>query len=233
MNTNYNVLWTSLSVANKAKCLRDIGYILDAMRYDLTYRGNLETIVAANSYYVNGVLQEPSDQKVAALAVQTRIADIIDDVATGSAITRSTGNTTTQDVSGTAGSAGAAAFAQDRINEIKATIDTGDSPALISPSTAWVDTALVQFKSVVDNRKAIIQEAAIDYINFMYPALVYNEATCSRDVGYILDAIVYDVLFGSDFRTAKAGMSYLRGVASAGVVLADQLDPTISTIHFI
>ena len=233
MNTNYNVLWTSLSVANKAKCLRDIGYILDAMRYDLTYRGNLETIVAANSYYVNGVLQEPSDQKVAALAVQTRIADIIDDVATGSAITRSTGNTTVQDVSGTAGSAGAAAFAQDRINEIKATIDTGDSPALISPSTAWVDTALVQFKSVVDNRKAIIQEAAIDYINFMYPALVYNEATCSRDVGYILDAIVYDVLFGSDFRTAKAGMSYLRGVASAGVVLADQLDPTISTINFI
>ena len=235
MDDNFDTLWQSLSAANKAKCLRDMGYIIDALQYDLTYRGNLETIVAASSYYVDGVLQEPSDQKTAAIAVQTRLADIIDNIAIGNTAgwTKSTSNANTQDVTGTAGSAGAAAFAQDRINEIKNTIDTGDTPALISPSTAWVDTALVQFKAVVDNRKAIIQEAAIDYINFMYPALSYNEAKCSRDVGYILDAIVYDVLFGSDFRTAKAGMSYLRGVASAGIVLANQLDPTISTINFI
>ena len=121
MDDNFDTLWQSLSAANKAKCLRDMGYIIDALQYDLTYRGNLETIVAASSYYVDGVLQEPSDQKTAAIAVQTRLADIIDNIAIGNTAgwTKSTSNANTQDVTGTAGSAGAAAFAQDRINEIK------------------------------------------------------------------------------------------------------------------
>ena len=235
MDDNYDAIWQALSVTDKAKCLRDMGFIIDAIRYDLTYRGNLETIVAASSYYVDGIFQEPSDQKTAALAVQTRLADIIDNIAVGNTAgwTKSVSNASTQDVTGTAGSTGAAAFAQDRINEIKATIDTGEAPALISPSIDWTDTALQQLKSVIDNRKVGIRAAAINYINFMYPDLVYNEAKCSRDVGYIIDAIAYDLIFGSNFRSSKAGMAYRRGVASAGVVLANQLDPTISTINFI
>ena len=235
MDDNYDALWQSLSVADKAKCLRDIGYIIDALRYDLTYRGNLETIVAARSYYVDGVFQEPSAQKVAALAVQARLADIIDNIAIGNTAgwTKSTSNTSTQDVTGTAGSAGAAAFAQDRINEIYNTIDTGDSPAEITPSVAWTDSAFQDLKTVVDSRKAIIQGATIDFINYTFPDLTYDQEKCSRDVGYMIDAIIYDVVFGSDFRSAKAGMSYLRGVTSAGVVLADQLEPTINTINFI
>ena len=235
MDDNYDAIWQALSATDKAKCLRDMGFIIDAIRYDLTYRGNLETIVAASSYYVDGVFQEPSDQKTAALAVQTRLADIVDNIAIGNTAgwTKSASNASTQNVTGTAGSAGAAAFAQDRINEIKATIDTGEAPALISPSITWTDTALQDLKAVIDSRKAGIQAAAINYINFMYPSLTYNETKCSRDVGYIIDAIAYDTIFGSDFRSSKAGMSYRRGVASAGVVLANQLDPTISTINFI
>ena len=125
---------------------------------------------------------------------------------------KSSSNAETQDVTGTAGSAGAAAFAQDRINEIYNTIDTGDSPTLISPSTVWVDSALVDLKAVIDTRRDVIMQGAIDYINFMYPSLTYNEAKCARDVGYIVDAIAYDVIFGSDFRSAKAGMAYRRGM---------------------
>lgn len=235
MDDNYDTLWNSLSAGDKAACLRDMGYIIDALQYDLTYRGNLETIVAARSYYSNGIFVEPSDQKAAALAVQDRLAAIIGYIATGddSSWTKSVSNASTQDTTGTAGSAGAGAFAADRINEIRATIDTGDSPAEITPSTAWVDDALVTLKAVADARKATIQAAAIDYINFMFPDLTYDEALCSRDVGYIIDAIVYDVIFGSDFRSSKAGMSYQRGIASTGVVLADQLEPTIATINFI
>jgi len=235
MDDNYDALWQSLSVADKAKCLRDIGYIIDALRYDLTYRGNLETIVAARSYYVDGVFQEPSAQKVAALAVQGRLADIIDNIAIGNTAgwTKSTSNTSTQDVTGTAGSAGAAAFAQDRINEIYNTIDTGDSPAEITPSVAWTDSAFQDLKGVIDSRKAIIQGATIDFINYTFPDLTYDQEKCSRDVGYMIDAIAFDTIFGSDFRSAKAGMSYLRGVTSAGVVLANQLEPTIKTINFI
>jgi hypothetical protein len=235
MVANYGSLWSSLSTENKAKCLRDIGFILDAVEYDLTYRGNLETIVAARSYYSDGIFVEPSNEKEAALAVQARLRDIIDNIAIGNTAgwTKSVGNSATQNTTGTAGSAGAAAFAQDRIQEIYTTINTGIEPSVINPSLAWVDSALVQLKSVVDSRRSTIQAGAIDYINFLYPDLEYNESLCARDVGYIVDAIIYDTIFGSNFRSAKAGMSYLRGITSTDVVLDDQLEPTLSTISFI
>jgi hypothetical protein len=235
MTDNYGSLWTSIGAGGQAACLRDMGYIVDALQYDLTYRGNLETIVAARSYYSQGVFVEPSNEKAAALAVQARLADIIDNIATGDTggWTKSSSNGSTQDTTGTAGSAGAAAFAVDRINEIYNTIDTGDEPALISPSTAWIDSAMEQFKSVVDARKSIIQSAATAHINYVYPDLVYDQDLCARDVGYIIDAIAYDVIFGSNFRSAKAGMSYLRGISSTQTVLADQLEPSIDTIEFI
>tara|TARA_R110000737_G_scaffold9791_7_gene25557 strand:- start:1426 stop:12609 length:11184 start_codon:yes stop_codon:yes gene_type:complete len=235
MTDNYNALWVALDSDDKASCLRDIEYITDALEYDLTYRGNLETSVAARAYYVDGVFQEPSNQKTAALAVQTRIADIIDNIAIGNTAgwTKSSSNAGTQDVTGTAGSAGAAAFAVDRINEIKATIDTGESPALISPTLAWVDDALVDLKTTIDTRKLTIQKSAIAYINFKFPALVYNETKCSRDVGLIIDAIGYDVIFGSNFRSNKAGMSYRRGITSTDYVLNNQLEATLATITFI
>jgi hypothetical protein len=229
----YNAVWVALTAGEQAAWLVDVGYAIDALRYDLTYRGNLETIVTARSYYVDGVFVRDLSQKVATLAIQTHLASIIDDIATANTITRTTGNTTVQDVTGTAGSAGAAAFAVDRINEIYNTIDSGDAPALISPSIIWTDSAFQQLKAVIDSRKAAIQSAAINYINFLYPDLSYNQVKCSRDVGYIIDAIAYDVIFGSDFRSAKAGMSYRRGITSTEFVIANQLDPTISTINFI
>ena len=233
MDDSYNAVWTALSAADKTVFLDRVNSTIDALTYDLTYRGNLETIVTARSYYTQGSFVPPADQKLPLLAVQTRLADIIDDIATGVTVTPTTGNVTAQDTSGTAGSAGSATFAVDRINEIHNTIDTGDSPSVVNPSIAWVDSALQDFKATVDSRKSIIQLSAINYINLVYPDLSYNEELCSRDVGYIIDAIVYDVIFGSDFRSSKAGASYLSGITSAGIVLANQLEPTINTINFI
>jgi hypothetical protein len=37
---------------DSVKCARDVGYIVDAILYDLTYGGNLETLVAARAYFV-------------------------------------------------------------------------------------------------------------------------------------------------------------------------------------
>ena len=232
---NYSSVWDALTVGEKAAWLTDVGYILDAVDYDITYRGNLETIVVARSYYSLGTFVRSADQKLATFSVTERIADIIDNIALGNTAgwTKSSSNSLTQDTTGTAGSAGAAAFAQDRVSEVANTIDSGIDPAVIEPSTQWVDAALVQLKDVVDSRRSIIQIGAVDYINFLYPDLEYSEELCARDVGYIVDAVIYDVIFGSNFRSAKAGAAYRRGITSTEVVLDDQLEPTLSTISFI
>ena len=235
MIDNYESLWTSLSAGAKTSFLDDIDSVLDALDYDITYRGNLETIVIARSYYSNGIFTKPENQKTAILAVKDRLRDIIDNIAVGNTAgwSKSVSNSATQVTTGTAGSAGAGAFAQDRIQEIRNTVNSGIDPSVINPSLAWVDSALVQLKSVIDSRRSIIQAGAVDYINFLYPDLEYNEALCARDVGYIVDAVIYDTIFGSNFRSSTAGMSYLRGISSTEVVLNEQLDPTLSTISFI
>jgi hypothetical protein len=220
---------------DQSNCERDVGLIVDALRYDLTYGGNLETVVAARAYYSYGVYVGDSASKLRALAVQGRIKDIIDNIATGdnAGWTKSVGNALNQDDSGTAGSAAAGIFAQARIQEIIDTINTGTTSDVIEPSVTWVSSGLVAAKNAITTLKAGIQAGAIEYISTKYPTLSYNVSTCSRDVGYMVDAIAYDIMFGSNFRSITAGRSYYRATASAQNVIANQLTATLDTVTYI
>jgi hypothetical protein len=232
MLANYSSLWTSLGSGGQANCTRDIGYIVDALRYDLTYGGNLETCVVARSYYSNGAFVENSNEKTAALAVQAYLKTFIDNIALGT-----TGwgklTATAQDTSGTAGSAGAAAFAQARIQDIYDTISSGSEPTVIAPTTTWVSTGLAGAFAAVQARRAQIQASAIAWVNSTYPSLTYNQATCSRDVGYIVDALSYDLMFDTNFRSVKAAMAYYRGTTSAQYVIANQKTESVGVINYI
>ncbi len=218
--------------AGQTACERDVGYIVEALVYDLTYGGNLATQIAGRSYYSNGTFVE-TGEKDQALAVQARIKDIIDNIATGNTAgwTKTTG--LSQDTSGTAGSAGAAAYAQARIQDIYDWIDDGAAPTAIAPDTSWVSAELAASKAKLDAEIADIKSDAVQYIKTKFPALNFNETTCSRDVGYIVDALGYDLMFGSNFLSIWNGMSYYRGLTSTGVVLANQLDATSTIIDFI
>ena len=90
-----------------AQCENDIGLILDALRYDLTYGGNLQTFDAAIQYFVGTTKQLADGQKDATLASYARLKEIIGQVILEQAVTVSAGNALTQDTSGTAGSSDA------------------------------------------------------------------------------------------------------------------------------
>ena len=222
---------------DQTNCERDVGSIVDSLRYDLTYGGNLETIVSARAYYSYGTYVGDAASKLRALAVQNRIKSIIGFIATGDnsvgSWTKSAGNALNQDDSLPAGSAAAGVFAQARIQEIYNTIDTGTTPDLIEPSTSWVSANLVAAKNAIQAKKSGIQAGVIAYINGTYPDLVYNQTTCSRDVGYIVDALSYDIMFGSNFRSITSAMAYYRATASAQIVISLQLAATVDTIDYI
>ena len=217
----------------QSKCERDVGLIVDAIIYDMTYGGNLATQIAARSYYSLGAFVEPAEEKAPALAVQNRIKDIIDNIVTGNTAGWTKTTTAVQDVSGTPGSADAAAFAQDRIQSIYNTIDTGTEPTTILPFISWVDTALQTARTAINDTKAEIQADAIQYVKRTFPTLNFDEALCSRDVGYIVDALGYDLMFGSNFLSIQNGLSYRRGTASTQVVLTQQLNAQLAIIDFI
>ena len=60
---------------------------------------------------------------------------------------------------------------------------------------------------LVEN-KELIQNETIAYISSSWSTHQYNEVTCKRDVGYIIDAVATDIKWGGNERTIKAGEFY-------------------------
>ena len=71
---------------------------------------------------------------------------------------------------------------------------------------------LVNAKNAILKNRAYLVEEAVSFINKNYPLLGYNRETCERDIGLVIDALSYDFMFNSNFRSITAGRSYLRGV---------------------
>jgi hypothetical protein len=66
-----------------------------------------------------------------------------------------------------------------------------------------------------------------------YPTLVYTSATCQRDVGYIIDAISYDLMMNSTYRSVKSGQAYFRYLTSTLVVLNSQRAQTVAAFNYL
>jgi len=79
-----------------------------------------------------------------------------------------------------------------------------------------------------------LKQRAIGYTNGAFPYLVYNEASCSRDTGFIVDACVTDLLYGGNERGIRAASSYYDGqYGSAIAVTRDQLLETLETNRYL
>lgn len=79
--------------------------------------------------------------------------------------------------------------------------------------------------------REFIRAEVIGYINETYPDLIYNSELCSRDVGYIIDAVIIDVLVSGNYQSINAGKSYFRN-ASALVASGSQQIETVAGIAY-
>ena len=89
--------------------------------------------------------------------------------------------------------------------------------------------------------KKFIQEEVIAWINKQiaeekdpYLNFEYNQSLCKRDVGLLIDSMVFDLRYGSAPRTISAALKY-RGSATAlgdpAIAIGEQLDQTIGAIR--
>ena len=228
----YSSVWSAM---NQANFQTNIGYAVDAIAYDLTYGGNTQTLSFGSSYYVGYTLTIPTTEKAATLAAYTWLKSFIDNIAIKNTAgwTKTTGSS--QVVSGTAGSANSGSFAQDRVQEVIDWITNQAAPTAITPcvTAAAYSTELVASFTALQARKVEIQRDSTVWVKKYFQEMNFIEATCYRDVGYIVDALSYDLLTGSNFASSKAAESYLRGVASAQYVLANQKTASLGLINFI
>jgi len=177
--TFYNYTYGTTEIE---KCKRDMGYLIDAIIYDIRYGGNERLTFVASQYYLSGVIQiiAPAVE----VAIQTRLWNIIIGFVLN-AITLSpvsVGNTRIQYTTGGAAEAGAIAQMAGCQNTISNVINGGLSTL---PTTV--------------------------YSVYNFPGYTYDGPKCERDIGYVVKAYTHDLRYGGNVRTRLMSSKYWNG----------------------
>lgn len=213
LNTNYNADWTALGGPNQAKCIRDVGYIVDGLAYDLAYTGNTESVDAGLQYYYKSNLVIPSATKAVTLAAIAHLNSVAQQVVVNTVVTPSSGNVTAQNTSGTP----ADSDSQDRIDLLLTYVydilDQGPTaaPTLVDPNIVSTNVGLQDVRTTVLGNVPTIKTNTITYINQTYLGFGYSYDVCKRDIGIILDSVKYDLLYGGNSQTKYAAEQYFSG----------------------
>ncbi len=202
---------------NQFKCTRDIGYIIDAVVDDMVLNTNYRTILAGTAYYrstSNVVTATQKTETIAAINfVKTKaLLSIVSNFNTGT-------------------------NSYDRVaanfNTVINILSSGTSvvPVVEFNNPGTVDTNRIRAKSLLQANKQFLIEEGAAYISSEYPDLIYDQIKCKRDMGYIIDAVTYDVLYQGNSQTADAADEYY----SAGTlqISSNELQPTIDTFAFL
>jgi hypothetical protein len=157
LNTDSNLTgsaqWSAYSTTYQAETKRDIGYILDAICYDLTYGCNSQSVITGSSYYSLNTAQLVAPYLLGVTESLARLSVILGQIVQKTAVSRSTGNTTTQYTTGTAGSAAAAVFAQARVADILYWINNGTADTTAATFTGTTSGTTLTVSSVTGTIK--------------------------------------------------------------------------------
>jgi hypothetical protein len=201
-----------------AICGRDAGYIVDAVTYDILYGGNSASIRAAEAYFTAGTVNVlPPSEVTPTVNAWTRLQNVVGSVIEGLSVTPSVGNTQTQDLTGAAATSTEAGTASNRIQIVKDVITAGTTnvlPATAYPSISWTTQAIKDAKDAIDTAKLDIITTVSDYITASFSGFTYNSSVCARDVGLVVDALSYDLLYGGNSQIKVASDAYYYGLTS-------------------
>jgi len=230
---------------NESKCKRDIGLIVDAICKDVEYGGNESSIEAALYYFEarssfdiadsTPIIEKfnilPPEQRAPTQAAFTHLASVASDIVQEISVTPTAGNLITQDTTGTPANAATGAIVSDLITIIVDNIGIGSPdniPSIIEPN---FDPNRTVARQAIQANKEFLTNEVINFINDKY--FVYDDAKCSRDVGYLLDAVKRDVLTGSNFNSVFNGLSYRSGTLGTDKVVDFQLSETIAALEYV
>ena len=198
INSNYPTL-----VYNSAKCSRDIGIILKAVRFDFMFNSNWQTLKAAHAYL----------RKTA-----TEVYTLNQKAVTRAAIEYALSTEAVANV-------GADATAIARINTSAAIIDRIIFSATNEGSVCQAEDQNVYYAllQLERNREFIAAEVTAwiaDQIanasaGSIWENYTYDSALCLRDVGTYIDALKYDLKYPGNYKSRYVARYYTNAVTGS------------------
>jgi len=198
-------------------CYRDVGYIIDSVAFDLLHGGNRQSIMSGVYYYgynTNSTATVIANEIPQTTAAYNFIKNISEKIITSTIITATYQTVVSQYLSASVGTTAEARLIHQKISTITNIINNGPSVAPPHVPIGLIPNSNSNFQHAFElllNNRAFIQAETVAFINTSYVGVVYSTATCKRDVGYIIDAVSYDVLYGGNSQIAVAADSYYDG----------------------
>ena len=220
------------------KCERDVGLIVDAVQYDVKHGGDAESIFAGISYYNNVAsgTGEISGNAVEVIRKQLQptidaleyTRDLLTNVVLQNTVPNLYQNTFTQTLNGgTPSSVAVAQKVYDRANNVISILKNGIGTT--NNFTKTTNTGALNSEALLQSNTNFITEEVIEYINDQYPGLTYDQTSCRRDIGLILDAVEYDLTHGGNTNSIAAAVAYYK--QNAAIVISGQLSETLAGLN--
>ena len=184
--------YNAAGVYDNQICYRDTGYILDAVGYDLVLGSNYQAIKAGISYTRGTASVVITSQKTQTLAGLNKARDLAADVlVNGSSVTS----------------------LQDSMATINIIIEQGTTaaPTIVYPSSVSTSTEAEKLRDNLIANRAFLTNEIVSFIAATYnlknyPS--YSAVKSARDTGYVVDAMIYDIVYGGNSMTYDAALSY-------------------------
>ena len=191
---------------DQAKCLRDAGYIIDALTYDVLYGGNSATLINARAYFDAAVAQLPEAQRVATAAAYAHLATVVAAVVTdgtGVASTVTTDpNVETQVTTGAAATGTEGTVLDGLLQIIENVVTAGNLnslPDVVNPdlTALAVSAELTDAANNIINNRTLIINRVVQSVSAPLPitlqtagnrSILGNDFTQINDLGYGLVA---------------------------------------------
>ena len=210
---------------NDTVCSRDVGLIIDGLGYDLVFGSNYHARKAGLTYrQANAEVVVDSQNTITRRAIEYTHGLASDVVANYDADLLTN---------------------VDNSSDIITTIIERGSvyaPVLSIPSPTGLTSAIQNAKDILSVNIDFIQDETTGWINAQIAAgnppfdvsFTYNQTKCSRDVGYIIEALMYDLVYGGNSQTVDAGLKYYDGVGTAIVSQnPGETDETAAAIDYV
>jgi hypothetical protein len=215
INTTYNGFSYDQEV-----CKRDTGYIIDAIVHDAFYEANISTLIATRAYFLGSTQYLPNEQVAPTVAAYNHLQSVIDDTIQGVAVIPQSGNSLSQVLSGNYGNAAVGTTFTNLIGILKTAITNQTligTPAEIEPNYTWINQATRDAAESFFVQKSYYETETIKYIEQNILGFSYNIDKCKRDTGYIIDAAIYDMMYGGDKQSRRAALAYYNGAILTGI----------------
>ncbi len=210
---------------SKAKCERDTGLIVDSLAIDLAYGSNTQSTFAGLQYWsqTESAIPNQSEETLEAINYAKNLAsNIVQNISISPV--KQTNVTQVSRIAGDQPATVATEF--DLIANIISNGTVGITDRII-PNQYPANTSVgaQRTANLLFDNKAFIAAETVAYVRQTYPGFFGNasyfidaansEATCTRDVGYILDSVAFDILHGGNRQAIMSGTYYYNYNSSA------------------